>query len=305
MNISHDYTETGPFISDGDVDKKVSHILNMMKKNKSENNDKNVVVPFNSNAALYNNYYRGDTLCGLPSKQMKKNFSIIINNVYEIYSRPDKVRGFTLSGNNANPELNEKHNLITTGEPTMPVSDKKTDNIFPGDIIKSNNIFPVQREIMENNASLVQPAEMINITSDEEIYDYGKINIILTETSTEVIPAESPVPSELPVFLHHTTESSETKHSLPNSVLNQRGNGEQGKMLFLSTDTGKCLSSQENNRADYYFSYYFRQKYQPSEQVYIYRDPSNRFKLDTYSELVKRKLKSAMDVNAVDNIDIL
>ncbi|OBU10855.1 hypothetical protein [Morganella psychrotolerans] len=72
MNISHDYTEAGPFISDGDVDKKTSHILNMMNKKKNKNNDKDVVVPFNSHVALYNDCYHGDALCGFPPKRIKK-----------------------------------------------------------------------------------------------------------------------------------------------------------------------------------------------------------------------------------------
>lgn len=303
MNINHDYAETKSFISDDDVDKKTSHILDMMNNNK--NNDKDIVMSFNFNAALYSNYYRGDALYGSPSKRIKKISSIIINNIHEIYNRPDKVRGFTLSDNDINPVLSEGYNLITTGESARSISDKKGGVILTGDIIKNNNILSVQQKITEDNASMVQLEEIINIISDEEICDYGKINIILTEALTEVIQVGSPVPSELPIFFHHSMASSETKNSLPDIVLNQRENREQGKMALLNADTGKYLASQENSRADYYFSYYFRQKYQPSEPVYIYRDPSNKFKLDTHSELIKRKLKLAMNVNTVDNIDIL
>ncbi|WP_156730717.1 hypothetical protein [Morganella psychrotolerans] len=237
--------------------------------------------------------------------ELKKNDDIIINHVHEIYSRSDKIRFFTLSGNDANTESSEVYNIVTTNKSAKSISGNRGVDLFQGDVIKNKDILSVRRGITKDNALMVQPEEMINITSDNEICGYGKRNIILTETISEGAPAETPVPSELPVFLHHAAESSETKNSLPNIVLNQRENGEQGKMLFLSPDTGKYPVSQENNRADYYFFYHFRQKYRTSEPVYIYRDQSNRFKLDTYSELVKRKLKSAMDVNAVDNIDIL
>ncbi|MEG0278644.1 MAG: hypothetical protein RR510_13390 [Morganella sp. (in: enterobacteria)] len=305
MNISHDYTETGPFISDGDVDKKASHILNMMNKKKNKNNDKDVVVTFNSNVALYNDCYRGGSLCGSPPKRIKKNDGIIINHIHDIYSRSDKIRVFTLSGNDTNAEVSEIYNIVTTDESARSISGNRGVDLFQGDVIKNKDILSVRRGITKDNALMVQPEEMINITSDNEICGYGKKNIILTETITEGVPVEASVPSELPVFLHHATESSETKNPLPNIVLNQRENGEQGKMLFLSADTGKYPVSQENNRADYYFFYYFRQKYQSSEPVYIYRDQSGRFKLDTHSELVRRKLKLSMDVNTVGNIDIL
>lgn len=241
----------------------------------------------------------------LHRNELKKNGGIIINHVHEIYIRSDKIRFFTLSDNDGNTKLSEVHDIITTDKSAKLISGNRGIDVFKGDIIKNKYILSVQRGITKNNAMMVQPEEMINITSDNEICDYGEINIILTEMPTEVVSAETPVPSELPVFLHHVIESSETKNSLPNILFNQRDNGGQGKMLLLSADTGKYPVSQENNRADYYFSYYFRQKYQSPEPVYIYRDQSNRFKLDTHSELVKRKLKLAMDVNTVDDIDIL
>ena len=305
MNISHDYAETIVCISDGDIDKKTSHILNMINKNKNKKNDKDVVVSFNQNTALYNNYYHGDALYGSPSKRIKKRGCTIIDNIHEVYNRSDKVRNFILSDNNANPKLSKGYNLVTTDKPARVIFDKRVGDVFMDDSIRNDNILSVQREIMKYNAEMARPQETINITSYEETCDYGKVNIISTEMPTEVIQVGSPIPSEFPVFMNHAAESKETKNPLPNIVLNQRGNGEQDKMLFFSTDTVKYPASQENNRADYYFSYYFRQKYQSPEPVYIYRDQSNRFKLDAHSELVKRKLKLAMDVNMIDDIDIL
>ena len=69
--------------------------------------------------------------------------------------------------------------------------------------------------------------------------------------------------------------------------------------------TEKNALSPAYSRADYYCSYHFRQKYQPPEPVHIYRDNPGGFKLETYSESLKRRLKSAVNINGIDNIDII
>ena len=85
----------------------------------------------------------------------------------------------------------------------------------------------------------------------------------------------------------------------------EQGRGTQEKIPLFVYHTEKNALSPAYSRADYYCSYHFRQKYQPPEPVHIYRDNPGGFKLETYSESLKRRLKSAVNINGIDNIDII
>lgn len=79
----------------------------------------------------------------------------------------------------------------------------------------------------------------------------------------------------------------------------------QEKTSQITSHTGKPPVSPESSKPDYYCSYYFRQKHQPPELVIIYREKPGRFKLETYSDPLNRRLKSIVNINGINNIDIL
>ena len=114
-----------------------------------------------------------------------------------------------------------------------------------------------------------------------------------------VNPAQviAPVLPELPVF-RISDIPPERKH-LPLWQYVQE------KTSQITSHTGKPPVSPESSKPDYYCSYYFRQKHQPPEPVIIYREKPGRFKLETYSDLLNRRLKSIVNINGINNIDIL
>ena len=81
--------------------------------------------------------------------------------------------------------------------------------------------------------------------------------------------------------------------------------GAQEKAAQVIGYTGKNQAVPENCRPDYYCSYHFRQKYQPPEPVFIYREKPGRFKLETGSETLSRRLKTMNAINGIDSVDIL
>lgn len=114
-----------------------------------------------------------------------------------------------------------------------------------------------------------------------------------------VNPAQviAPVLPELPVF-RISDIPPERKH-LPLWQYVQE------KTSQITSHTGKPPVSPESSKPDYYCSYYFRQKNQPPEPVIIYREKPGRFKLETYSDPLNRRLKSIVNINGINNIDIL
>ncbi len=114
-----------------------------------------------------------------------------------------------------------------------------------------------------------------------------------------VNPAQviAPVLPELPVF-RISDIPPERKH-LPLWQYVQE------KTSQITSHTGKPPVSPESSKPDYYCSYYFRQKHQPPEPVIIYREKPGRFKLETYSDPLNRRLKSIVNINGINNIDIL
>lgn len=114
-----------------------------------------------------------------------------------------------------------------------------------------------------------------------------------------VNPAQviAPVLPELPVF-RISDIPPERKH-LPLWQYVQE------KTSQITSHTGNPPVSPESSKPDYYCSYYFRQKHQPPEPVIIYREKPGRFKLETYSDPLNRRLKSIVNINGINNIDIL
>lgn len=121
---------------------------------------------------------------------------------------------------------------------------------------------------------------------------------------TENMPAAemAPVLPEFPVFrLSGVTPEKKSltlRHYMPEK-------GSQEKAAQVIGYTGKNQAVPESGRPDYYCSYHFRQKYQPPEPVLIYRGKPGRFKLETGSEPLTRRLKAMNVINGIDGVDIL
>lgn len=146
------------------------------------------------------------------------------------------------------------------------------------------------------------PADRPAISPPGEVY-YSDADIRTEDkTAADGVTAELP---RLPVFPGNPVPVSPREITHLPLRHEDAGKSIQEKLPLVVCYTEKNRLSPEHSRTDYYFSYHFRQKYQPAEQVYIYREQPGRFKLDVASESLKRRLKSSVNINGIDNIDIL
>lgn len=153
-------------------------------------------------------------------------------------------------------------------------------------------------DISHNMLSAVKPK---NFPAEEEDYSDADIS---AEDKIPAGNATSELP-EIPFFLNHPPPVIKTE--VKNQPLRhyEQGRCTQEKIPLIVYHTEKNALSPAYSRADYYCSYHFRQKYQPPEPVHIYRDNPGMFKLEIYSESLKRRLKSSININGIDNIDII
>lgn len=177
---------------------------------------------------------------------------------------------------------------------------KNTGNTRP-DKISANVISAEKPEIIPVKST---PAESIQTESSQA--ENTQAESVQAEyrpgsdcADSGVNPAQviAPVLPELPVF-RISDIPPERKH-LPLWQYVQE------KTSQITSHTGKPPVSPESSKPDYYCSYYFRQKHQPPEPVIIYREKPGRFKLETYSDPLNRRLKSIVNINGINNIDIL
>lgn len=166
----------------------------------------------------------------------------------------------------------------------------------------------IKKTVFENNIpdntpqdDTIAPEEAENMPAEKEVCpggDCGDTNSIPEQGTAVTLP-------EQPVFMNYPLSGvSAEREDLP------LRHYEQGKMAQEKTSqtiyhSGKNNLSPELSRADYYCSYHFRQKYQSPEPVHIYRDNPGVFKLEIYSDHLKRRLKSSVNINGIDNIDII
>lgn len=172
---------------------------------------------------------------------------------------------------------------------------KNTGNTRP-DKISANVISAEKPEIIPVKST---PAESIQAESTQAESVQAEYRPGSDCADSGVNPAQviAPVLPELPVF-RISDIPPERKH-LPLWQYVQE------KTSQITSHTGKPPVSPESSKPDYYCSYYFRQKHQPPEPVIIYREKPGRFKLETYSDPLNRRLKSIVNINGINNIDIL
>lgn len=172
------------------------------------------------------------------------------------------------------------------------------NNKIKNSIFRDNVATEPFGDISHNMLSADKPK---NVPAEEEDYSGADIS------AEEKIPAGSATTElpEIPFFLNHPPPGIKTE--VKNQPLRhyEQGRGTQEKIPLFVYHTEKNALSPAYSRADYYCSYYFRQKYQPPEPVHIYRDNPGGFKLEIYSESLKRRLKSAVNINGIDYIDII
>lgn len=171
----------------------------------------------------------------------------------------------------------------------------RSDKI-PANVISAEKpeIIPVKSTPAESIQTESSQAEKTQAESVQAEYRPGSDCADSGVNPAQVI---APVLPELPVF-RISDIPPERKH-LPLWQYVQE------KTSQITSHTGKPPVSPESSKPDYYCSYYFRQKHQPPEPVIIYREKPGRFKLETYSDPLNRRLKSIVNINGINNIDIL
>lgn len=171
----------------------------------------------------------------------------------------------------------------------------RSDKI-PANVISAEKpeIIPVKSTPAESIQTESSQAESSQAESVQAEYRPGSDCADSGVNPAQVI---APVLPELPVF-RISDIPPERKH-LPLWQYVQE------KTSQITSHTGKPPVSPESSKPDYYCSYYFRQKHQPPEPVIIYREKPGRFKLETYSDPLNRRLKSIVNINGINNIDIL
>ncbi|EMP1178775.1 hypothetical protein RGI82_002178 [Morganella morganii] len=243
----------------------------------------------------YVNQQVTDFLSGMTKKKKEnKHVSAIpgINSLFCPYN--DKCyygdilnSGVMMKGHNNNHR--KVHDIMLV----CPEKNKIKNSMF-----RNNVITEPPGDIIHNTLSADKPK---NVPAEEEDYSGADIS------AEEKIPAGSATIElpEIPFFLNHPPPGIKTE--VKNQPLRhcEQGRGTREKIPLMVYHTEKNALSPAYSRADYYCSYHFRQKYQPPEPVHIYRDNPGIFKLETDSESLRRRLKSAVNINGIDNIDII
>lgn len=279
INIESCYSDPELVSREGVVNKRVVDFLSGIIKGKSEKKDDNNISECYYLRYQYDNkYHHGNIPISVP--EVKKS-DCRIPEGYDIalmHSSPDKIKDTAFK--NGISQYIVCKNTIT--EPSdVPIYSYATDNI--------------------TQDNTIVPEEAGNMPAEKEYYpgtDCGDTNSIPEPGIAAMLPEE-------PVFMNYPLsgvsperENHPLRHYEPEKAA-------QEKTSQAVYHSGKNQFSPEIRKADYYCSYHFRQKYQPPEPVYIYRDNPGVFKLETYSESLKRRLKLSVNINGIDNIDII
>lgn len=275
MNIESYCDETEFGFYDNADNKQIADLLPGMIKKKEKKQYDNT-APVNCSPIQFSNdkfHYRNKVYCQMTIKKSDYHFRDRHNIVLISTLLPEKIKN-TVCLNN----IDQYYLYENTGDTR---SDKSPANVISAE---KPEIIPAESVQAESIQAESIPAEY---RPDSDCADPG----------VKPVQIIAPVLPELPVF-RLSAVSPERKH-LP---LWQH---EQEKVSQTICHTGKNQGSPESSRPDYYCSYYFRQKHQPPEPVLIYREKPGRFKLETCSESLNRRLKSIVNINGIDNIDIL
>ena len=201
---------------------------------------------------------------------------------------PDKIENTVCQNNICQYDLcKNTGNTRSDKIPANVISAEKPE-IIP---VKSTPAESIQTESSQTESSQAESSQAESVQAE---YRPGSDCADSGVNPAQVI---APVLPELPVF-RISDIPPERKH-LPLWQYVQE------KTSQITSHTGKPPVSPESSKPDYYCSYYFRQKHQPPEPVIIYREKPGRFKLETYSDPLNRRLKSIVNINGINNIDIL
>ncbi|EPB5148621.1 hypothetical protein PQM29_002014 [Morganella morganii] len=284
INIEPCCSDTEPVCRGEGVNNQVVDFLSGIIKRKLKKQDDNNISECFFNQCQYDNkYYHGNILFSVPEVKNRDchdpgNYDITL-----MYSSPDKTKD-TVFKNDISQYIVCKN---TIAEPSdVPIDTHAPDNTTQDNTTQDNTI---------------EPEETGNMPAEKEYYpgtDCGDTNSIPEQGIAATLP-------EQPVFINHPLSGvipERENHSLRHYEPEKAAQEKTSQTVYHS---GKNQLSPEFSRPDYYCSYHFRQKYQPPEPVYIYRDNPGVFKLETYSESLKRRLKSAVNINGIDDIDII
>lgn len=290
MNIESYCDETEFGFYDNADNKQIADLLPGMIKKKEKKQYDNT-APVNCSPIQFSNdkyHYRNKVYCQMTIKKSDYHFRDRHNIVLISTLLPEKIKN-TVCLNN----IDQYYLYENTGDTR---SDKSPANVISAE---KPEIIPVESVQAESVQAESTQAESIQAesTQAESIPAEYRPDSDCADPGVKPVQIIAPVLPELPVF-RLSAVSPERKH-LP---LWQH---EQEKVSQTICHTGKNQGSPESSRPDYYCSYYFRQKHQPPEPVLIYREKPGRFKLETCSESLNRRLKSIVNINGIDNIDIL
>ncbi len=280
---------------DNFANKQIANLLPGMIKKKGDKKYENIVpaicLPMQLNNDKY--HYRSKLYCLLKIRNSdchSRNGRDVI--LIQALS-PDKIENTVCQNNIYQYDL-----CKNTGNTR---SDKIPANVIPAEKpeiipVKSTPAESTQAESIQTERSQTESSQTEK-TQAESVQAEYRPGSDCADSGVNPAQVIVPVLPELPAF-RISDIPPERKH-LPLWQYVQE------KTSQITSHTGKPLVSPESSKPDYYCSYYFRQKHQPPEPVLIYREKPGRFKLETYSDPLNRRLKSIVNINGINNIDIL
>ncbi len=320
MNIESYCDETEFGFYDNADNKQIADLLPGMIKKKEKKQYDNT-APVNCSPIQFSNdkfHYRNKVYCQMTIKKSDYHFRDRHNIVLISTLLPEKIKNTVCLNNIDQYYLYENTGDTRSDKSPANVISAEKPEIIPVKSVQAESVQAesVQAESTQAESVQAESTQAESVQAESTQAESTQAESTQAEsTQAESIPAEyrpdsdcadpgvkpvqiiAPVLPELPVF-RLSAVSPERKH-LP---LWQH---EQEKVSQTICHTGKNQGSPESSRPDYYCSYYFRQKHQPPEPVLIYREKPGRFKLETCSESLNRRLKSIVNINGIDNIDIL
>ena len=291
MDIESYCSKPASGFCDNFADKKIANLLPGVMKKKGNKQYEDAVpvicLPIQFNNDKY--HYRNKLYCLLKIKN-----TVCQNNISQ----------YDLCENTGNTRSDKiPVNVISAEKPEIiPVKSVQTESIQTESILaestqpESTQAESVQTESVQAESVQAESVRAESVRAESIPAEY-RPSSDCADSGANPAQVISPVLPELSVF-RISDVPPERKHlSLWQYA--------QGKTSQITSHTGTPRSSPESSRPDYYCSYYFRQKHQPPEPVLIYREKPGRFKLETGSEPLNRRLKSIVNINGIDNIDIL
>ena len=295
MDIESYCSKPASGFCDNFANKQIANLLPGMIKKKGNKQYENI-VPAICLPMQFNNdkYHYGSKLYCLLKMRNSDCHSRNGRDVILIQAlSPDKIENTVCQNNICQYDLcKNTGNTRSDKIPANVISAEKPE-IIP---VKSTPAESIQTESSQTESSQAESSQAESSQAESVQAEYRPGSDC---ADSGVNPAQviAPVLPELPVF-RISDIPPERKH-LPLWQYVQE------KTSQITSHTGNPPVSPESSKPDYYCSYYFRQKHQPPEPVIIYREKPGRFKLETYSDPLNRRLKSIVNINGINNIDIL